>query len=86
MIRRRPVARFSPTLYATCSGGVRAVSVGSGSPPALAMRPGSSAASGASGPTMIAGGLPWARTEAARWSLRATPDPALAGSDVALTA
>jgi polyvinyl alcohol dehydrogenase (cytochrome) len=48
------------TIYAACAGGLRALSLGSGSPPSLAAKAGFSAPSGANGPPMIAGGLVWA--------------------------
>jgi Bacterial Ig-like domain (group 3) len=48
------------TIYAACSGGIRAVSLGTGSPPSLAAKAGFSAPPGATGPPMIAGGLVWA--------------------------
>jgi outer membrane protein assembly factor BamB len=48
------------TLYAACSAGLRALSVGAGTPPGLAAKAGFSAPSGATGPPMIAGGLVWA--------------------------
>ena len=48
------------TIYAACAGGLRALSLGLGSPPSLALKPGFSAPSGATGPPMIAGGLVWA--------------------------
>jgi polyvinyl alcohol dehydrogenase (cytochrome) len=47
------------TIYAACSGGVRALTLGSGSPPSLSAKAGFSAPSGATGPPMIAGGLVW---------------------------
>ncbi len=47
------------TIYAACSGGLRALSLGSGSPPSLAPKARFSAPSGATGPPMIAGGLVW---------------------------
>jgi polyvinyl alcohol dehydrogenase (cytochrome) len=48
------------TIYAACAGGLRALSLGSGSPPSLALKGGFSAPAGATGPPMIAGGLVWA--------------------------
>ena len=47
------------TIYAACSGGLRALSLGSGSPPSLAAKAGFSAPSSATGPPMIAAGLVW---------------------------
>jgi outer membrane protein assembly factor BamB len=47
------------TIYAACSGGLRALSLGSGSPPSLTAKAGFSAPAGATGPPMIAGGLVW---------------------------
>jgi Big-like domain-containing protein/putative pyrroloquinoline-quinone binding quinoprotein len=47
------------TIYAACAGGLRALSLGSGSAPSLAPKPGFSAPSGATGPPMIAGELVW---------------------------
>jgi polyvinyl alcohol dehydrogenase (cytochrome) len=47
------------TIYAACSGGLRALSLGSGSPPSLTTKAGFSAPAGATGPPMIAGGLVW---------------------------
>ena len=47
------------TIYAACVGGLRALSLGSGSPPSLAAKAGFSAPSGATGPPVIAGGLVW---------------------------
>jgi hypothetical protein len=47
------------TIYAACSSGLQALTLGSGSPPSLAAKAGFSAASGATGPPMIAGGLVW---------------------------
>ena len=47
------------TIYAACSTGLRALSLGSGSPPSLALKAGFSAPSGATGPPMIGGGLVW---------------------------
>ena len=48
------------TIYATCSGGLRALSLGTGSVPSLSPRAGFSAPTGATGPPTIAGGLLWA--------------------------
>lgn len=48
------------TVYAACSAGLKALSLGTGSPPSLAAEPGFSAPSAATGPPMIAGGLVWA--------------------------
>jgi polyvinyl alcohol dehydrogenase (cytochrome) len=47
------------TLYAACNGGLRALSLGSGSPPSIGAKAGFSAPSNATGPPMIAGGLVW---------------------------
>jgi polyvinyl alcohol dehydrogenase (cytochrome) len=47
------------TIYAACAGGLQALSLGSGSPPSLAVKAGFSAPSDATGPPMIAGGLVW---------------------------
>jgi outer membrane protein assembly factor BamB len=47
------------TIYAACTGGLRALSLGSGSPPSLAAKAGFSAPADATGPPMIAGGLVW---------------------------
>ncbi len=47
------------TVYAACASGLRALSLGSGSPPSLAAKAGFSAPSRATGPPMIAGGLVW---------------------------
>jgi polyvinyl alcohol dehydrogenase (cytochrome) len=47
------------TIYAACAGGLRALSLGSASPPSLAIKAGFSAPAGATGPPMIAGGLVW---------------------------
>ncbi len=47
------------TIYAACNAGLRALVLGSGSPPSLAAKPGFSAPSDATGPPMIAGGLVW---------------------------
>ncbi|MDQ6822169.1 MAG: PQQ-like beta-propeller repeat protein [Actinomycetota bacterium] len=47
------------TVYAACTGGLRALSLGPGSPPSLAAKAGFSAPSRATGPPMIAGGLVW---------------------------
>ena len=49
----------SSTIYAACAGGLRALSLGSGSPPSLAPKAGFSAPSSATGPPMIAAGLVW---------------------------
>ena len=46
-------------IYAACAGGLRALSLGSGSPPSLAAKAGFSAPSDATGPPMLAGGLVW---------------------------
>jgi hypothetical protein len=48
------------TIYAACSGGLKALSLGPGSPPSLTAKAGFLAPSGATGPPMIAGGLVWA--------------------------
>jgi polyvinyl alcohol dehydrogenase (cytochrome) len=48
------------TIYAACAGGLKALTLGSGSPPSLTSKAGFSAPSGATGPPMIAGGLVWA--------------------------
>ena len=47
------------TIYAACTGGLKALSLGSGSPPSLAAKAGFLAPSGATGPPIIAGGLVW---------------------------
>jgi outer membrane protein assembly factor BamB len=47
------------TIYATC-GGLKAFTLGSGSPPSIAAKAGFSTQSAAKGPPMIAGGLVWA--------------------------
>ncbi len=47
------------TLYVTCSGGLKALSLGAGTPPSLAAKAGFAAPSGATGPPTIAGGLIW---------------------------
>jgi outer membrane protein assembly factor BamB len=47
------------TIYATC-GGLKALSLASGSPPTFTAQPGFSATSAAKGPPTIAGGLVWA--------------------------
>jgi Bacterial Ig-like domain (group 3) len=47
------------TLYVTCGGGLQALTLGSGSPPAIASTSGFSAPPDATGPPMIAGGLVW---------------------------
>jgi outer membrane protein assembly factor BamB len=47
------------TLYVACVGGLRALSLGSGSPPSLAAKPGFTAPSATRGPPIIAGGLVW---------------------------
>jgi polyvinyl alcohol dehydrogenase (cytochrome) len=47
------------SVYAACAGGLRALSLGSGSPPSLVAKAGFSAPSSATGPPMIAGGLVW---------------------------
>ncbi len=47
------------TLYAACNGGLKALLLGTGSPPSLAPRAGFSAPAPATGPPMIAGGLVW---------------------------
>jgi outer membrane protein assembly factor BamB len=47
------------TIYAACTAGLKALSLGSGSPASLAARAGFSAPSGATGPPMLAGGLVW---------------------------
>jgi polyvinyl alcohol dehydrogenase (cytochrome) len=48
------------TIYAACTGGLRALSLAAGPPPSLATKAGFAAPSGATGPPMIAGGLVWA--------------------------
>ena len=50
------------TIYAACSIGLRALSLGSGSPPSLALKAGFSAPLGAFGPPTISGGLVWVTT------------------------
>lgn len=47
------------TIYAACTGGLRALSLGSGSPPSLAANTRFMAPPSATGPPMIAGGLVW---------------------------
>ena len=47
------------TIYAACTSGLRALSLGSGSPPSLALDAGFAAPSGATGPPTISGGLVW---------------------------
>lgn len=47
------------TIYVACNGGLKALSLGSGSPPSLAVNAGFVAPTGATGPPMIAGGLIW---------------------------
>jgi outer membrane protein assembly factor BamB len=47
------------TIYAACTGGLRALVLRSGSPPSLASKAGFSAPGGATGPPTIAGGLVW---------------------------
>jgi hypothetical protein len=47
------------TLYVTCSGGLKALTLTSGSPPSLTAKAGFAATSSATGPPMIAGGLVW---------------------------
>lgn len=47
------------TIYAACTGGLRALSLGTASPPTLTPDTGFSAPKGATGPPMIAGGLVW---------------------------
>ncbi len=47
------------TIYAACRGGLRALFLGSGSPPTLTVDSGFSAPSNATGPPIIAGGLVW---------------------------
>jgi polyvinyl alcohol dehydrogenase (cytochrome) len=49
----------SSTIYAACSAGLKALSLGAGSPPSLAAKAGFAAPTGATGPPMIAGGLVW---------------------------
>jgi polyvinyl alcohol dehydrogenase (cytochrome) len=51
--------RANSTIYAACAGGLRALSLGSGSPPSLSAKAGFSAPANATGPPMIAGGLVW---------------------------
>jgi polyvinyl alcohol dehydrogenase (cytochrome) len=48
------------TIYAACSAGLKALTLGTGSSPSLATKTGFSATSSATGPPMIAGGLVWA--------------------------
>jgi polyvinyl alcohol dehydrogenase (cytochrome) len=50
------------TIYATC-GGLKALSLASGTPPSFMAKPGFSATSAAKGPPMIAGGLVWATND-----------------------
>jgi outer membrane protein assembly factor BamB len=50
------------TIYATC-GGLKALTLGAGSPPSIATKPGFAAPSGADGPPMIAAGLVWATSQ-----------------------
>lgn len=47
------------TIYAACTGGLKALSLGSGTPPSLVAKAGFSAPAAATGPPMIAGGLVW---------------------------
>ena len=47
------------TIYAACAGGLRALSLRSGSPPSLGAKPSFSAPSDATGPPMLGGGLVW---------------------------
>jgi len=47
------------TIYAACTGGLKALSLGSGSLPSLAAKSGFSATSSATGPPTLAGGLVW---------------------------
>jgi polyvinyl alcohol dehydrogenase (cytochrome) len=47
------------TIYASCEGGLRALSFSAGSPPSLGVRSGFSAPSAATGPPMIAARLVW---------------------------
>ncbi len=47
------------TLYVTCSGGLKALTLGSGSPPSLGPKAGFAATSSATGPPTLAGGLVW---------------------------
>ncbi len=47
------------TIYVACNGGLKALSLGSASPPSLAVKAGFSAPAGATGPPMIAAGLVW---------------------------
>ncbi len=49
----------SGSIYVACSGGLQALSLGSGSPPTLTSTAGFGAPSDASGPPMIAAGLVW---------------------------
>jgi outer membrane protein assembly factor BamB len=46
-------------IYVACAGGLRALSLGPGSPPSLTTKTGFSAPAGSSGPPTIAGGLVW---------------------------
>ena len=66
------------TIYAACSSGLKALSLGSGSPPSLTAKSGFSATSTATGPPMIAGGLVWVTdyTSATLYGL----DPATGGT------
>lgn len=48
------------TIYAACKSGLKALTLGSGSPPSISTKAGFSAPPGATGPPMIAGGLVWA--------------------------
>jgi outer membrane protein assembly factor BamB len=52
---------YPPTsaIYVACTGGLRALTLGSGATPSLTSRSGFSAPSGATGPPIIAGGLVW---------------------------
>jgi polyvinyl alcohol dehydrogenase (cytochrome) len=54
------------TVYVTCTGGVRALSLGSGSPPSIAVKAGFSVPASANGPPMIAGGLLWVANHSTR--------------------
>lgn len=47
------------SVYAACNAGLRALTLGLGSPPSLAPKAGFSAVPGATGPPVIAGGLVW---------------------------
>jgi outer membrane protein assembly factor BamB len=60
----------SAAIYVACGSRLRALSLGSGSPPSLATKAGFSAPAGTSGPPTIAGGLVWvASSSGTLWGL-----------------